>query len=45
MLPDSQEVIVVVNSGRESDHIYLTLDGQMGYPLLAGDRIRVRRGP
>ncbi|HOS96554.1 MAG TPA: NAD(+)/NADH kinase [Deltaproteobacteria bacterium] len=44
VLPDSQEVIVVVKSGRESDRIYLTLDGQMGYPLLADDRIRVRRG-
>ncbi|HPI93857.1 MAG TPA: NAD(+)/NADH kinase [Deltaproteobacteria bacterium] len=44
VLPDSQEVTIVVKSGKASDNIYLTLDGQKGYPLLADDRIRVRRG-
>lgn len=44
VLPDSQEVTIVVKSGKASDNIYLTLDGQKGYPLLAEDRIRVRRG-
>jgi hypothetical protein len=32
VLPDSQEVIIVVKSGKASDNIYLTLDGQKGYP-------------
>ena len=45
VLPDSQEVVIVVKSGKTSDNIFLTLDGQKGFPLLAGDRIRVRRGP
>ncbi len=44
VLPDSQEVIIVVKSGKASDNIYLTLDGQKGYPLLADDRIKVKRG-
>lgn len=44
VLPDSQEVIIVVKSGKASDNIYLTLDGQKGHPLLADDRIKVRRG-
>lgn len=32
VLPDSQEVIIVVKSGKRSDNIYLTLDGQRGFP-------------
>lgn len=44
VLPDTQEVIIVVKSGKAADHIFLTLDGQKGYPLLENDRIRVRRG-
>ncbi len=44
VLPDSQEVIIVVKSGKASDNIYLTLDGQKGYPLLADDRIKVKHG-
>jgi NAD+ kinase len=44
VLPDSQEVMIVVKSGKASDNIYLTLDGQRGHPLLAEDRIQVKRG-
>ncbi len=44
VLPDSQEVIIVVKSSKASDNIFLTLDGQKGHPLQAGDRLRVRRG-
>ena len=44
VLPDSQEVIIVVKSGKASDNIYLTLDGQKGHPLQAGDRLLVKRG-
>jgi len=45
VLPDSQEVIIVVRSSKASDNIYLTLDGQKGHPLHALDRLRVKRGP
>lgn len=44
VLPDSQEVIIVVKSGKYADKIYLTLDGQRGFPLLAKDKIVVKRG-
>jgi NAD+ kinase len=44
VLPDFQEVAMVVKSGKTSDNIFLTLDGQKGYPLKAGDRLRVKRG-
>jgi len=44
VLPDFQEVIIVVKSGKASDNIYLTLDGQKGHPLQAGDRLLVKRG-
>ncbi len=44
VLPDSQEVIIVVKSGKRSDNIYLTLDGQRGFPLVAEDRLIVKRG-
>ena len=45
VLPDSQEVIIVVKSSKASDNIYLTLDGQKGHPLHALDRLRVKRAP
>ncbi|HVN72836.1 MAG TPA: NAD(+)/NADH kinase [Desulfomonilia bacterium] len=44
VLPDSQEVIIIVKSGKASDNIYLTLDGQKGHPLQAGDKLQVKRG-
>ena len=44
VLPDSQEVIIVVKSSKASDNIYLTLDGQKGHPLQAGDRLRIKKG-
>ncbi len=44
VLPDSQEVIIVVKSSKASDNIYLTLDGQKGHPLQAGDQLRIKRG-
>jgi NAD+ kinase len=44
VIPDSQEVIIVVKSGKASDNIYLTLDGQKGHPLQAGDRLSIKRG-
>ena len=40
VLPDNRMITIVI---RESDNIYLTLDGQRGYPLEPGDRIRVRK--
>ncbi|MDT8273983.1 MAG: NAD(+)/NADH kinase [Desulfomonilia bacterium] len=44
ILPDFQEVTLVVRSGKTSDNIYLTLDGQKGFPLQVGDELRVKRG-
>lgn len=44
VLPDFQEVVIVVTSGKSSDNVFLTLDGQKGCPLKAGDRIVVKRG-
>jgi NAD+ kinase len=44
VLPDSQEVIIVVKSSKASDNIYLTLDGQKGHPLQAGDRLSIMKG-
>ncbi len=44
VLPDFQEVAIIVNSGKSSDDIYLTLDGQRGFPLKTGDKIVVKRG-
>ena len=44
VLPDSQEVSIVVKSSKASDNIYLTLDGQKGHPLEAGDRLHIKRG-
>lgn len=44
VLPDSQEVNIIVQSGKRSDNIYLTLDGQRGFPLEAGDKLVIRRG-
>ena len=36
--------MIVVRSGKSSDNIFLTLDGQEGCPLDAGDAIVVKRG-
>jgi NAD+ kinase len=44
VLPDSQEVTLIVNSKKASDNIFLTLDGQKGFPLEASDRLFVKRG-
>lgn len=44
ILPDSQEVNIIVKSGKRSDNIFLTLDGQRGFPLDAGDKLVIRRG-
>jgi NAD+ kinase len=44
VLPDFQEVVIIVNSGKSSDDTYLTLDGQRGFPLKAGDKLVVKRG-
>ncbi len=44
VLPDSQEVTIFVRSGKGSEDIYLTLDGQRGFPLKAGDKLIVKRG-
>lgn len=44
VLPDTQEVSIVVKSGKHSENIYLTLDGQRGFPLEPGDRLLIRKG-
>ena len=35
---------IIVKYGKQSDNIYLTLDGQRGFPLEPGDNLVVRRG-
>jgi NAD+ kinase len=44
VLPDTQAVTLIVTSKKASDNIFLTLDGQKGYPLEVGDKLMVRRG-
>ncbi len=43
ILPDTDLVSVVVDTSGKSDDIFITLDGQRGYPLRPGDRIRIRK--
>jgi len=43
LVPERSRVEVTLDSG-DAD-VYLTLDGQVGHPLRAGDRVRVRQGP
>ncbi len=40
VIPDSQEGTIIVNG---NDHIFLTLDGQQGYPLVSGDKLKIKR--
>jgi NAD+ kinase len=42
VVPASSVVEVTLQTG--DSEVYLTLDGQVGHPLRAGDRVRVRRG-
>lgn len=44
VLPDTRAVCLIIDPKKTTDHIYLTLDGQKGYPLEAGDRLLVKRG-
>ncbi len=39
VLPDSQEGTIII---KDADDIYLTLDGQQGHPLQAGDKLKVK---
>ncbi|MCD6570538.1 MAG: NAD(+)/NADH kinase [Deltaproteobacteria bacterium] len=43
VLPDSQEVEIILNAQVSSDNIYLTLDGQRGYPMEGGDKLLVKK--
>ena len=42
VIPGSEIIEVRPHLGTTSDEIYVTYDGQTGYPLQKGDRIRVR---
>jgi NAD+ kinase len=42
VVPAGSQVEIVLQTG--DSEVYLTLDGQVGYPLRARDRVRVRRG-
>ncbi len=44
VLPNFQAVTLIVTSKKAADNIFLTLDGQRGFPLEVGDRLIVRRG-
>ncbi|HSW64762.1 MAG TPA: NAD(+)/NADH kinase [Dissulfurispiraceae bacterium] len=41
VLPDGATVEIVLRS--ESEHVYLTLDGQQGFPLKRGDIVRIHK--
>ncbi|MEA2101931.1 MAG: NAD(+)/NADH kinase [Thermodesulfobacteriota bacterium] len=43
VLPDFHTITLIIKATRSSDHIYLTLDGQRGHPLEAGDRIIIKK--
>jgi NAD+ kinase len=43
VIPASSTVDVEPRSASETDEIFVTYDGQTGYPLRAGDVVRVRR--
>jgi NAD+ kinase len=43
VLPDSQEVKMKLNASPSAGNVYLTLDGQTGYPLRAGDELLVKK--
>jgi NAD+ kinase len=43
VVPDSVRIQVTLRSSAED--VYCTMDGQVGLPLRAGDRVRVRRNP
>jgi NAD+ kinase len=40
VLPDTFEIVATVKTGED---IYLTLDGQVGFPLKVKDRIKIRK--
>jgi len=42
VIPATSRVEVTLQTG--DSEVYLTLDGQVGHPLRAGDRVRVRQG-
>ncbi len=42
VVSDASRVEITLRTG--DSEVYLTLDGQVGHPLKAGDRVRVRRG-
>ena len=42
VVPAAAQVEIVLQTG--DSEVYLTFDGQVGYPLRARDRVRVRRG-
>jgi NAD+ kinase len=41
-VPAGAQVEIILKTG--DSEVYLTLDGQVGYPLRGRDRVRVRRG-
>ena len=42
VLPDNFKLEIILKSGRDA---YITLDGQVGFPLKVGDKIKVRKAP
>jgi NAD+ kinase len=42
VVPAGAQVEIILKTG--DSEVYLTLDGQVGYPLRGRDRVRVRRG-
>ena len=44
LVPEDAEITIVVERDPQ-DMVRVTVDGQVGFPLLAGDEIKVRRSP
>jgi NAD+ kinase len=45
VIPGSEVISVRPYLEHETDEIYVTYDGQTGYPLLKGDEVRIRTAP
>jgi NAD+ kinase len=45
VIPGSEVISVRPHLEHETDEIYVTYDGQTGYPLLKGDEVRIRKAP
>ncbi len=45
VMPAEREVRVAVSADNAGAEVYVTFDGQTGFPLAAGDTVTIRRAP